>query len=98
MDGKRESYNLLVGKEAIIKVAHFTFPFPFFFSFCFLTRQLAKSKTLQGKESRSDVSNTPPPLHHASNLLAPCKFTQLFSPSTLNTGAIETPRLDFESF
>jgi hypothetical protein len=31
IDGKKESYNILVGKEAIIKVAHFTLPFPFFF-------------------------------------------------------------------
>jgi hypothetical protein len=88
-----------VGKEAIIKIAHFTLPFPFFFlTFVFFRRQLAKSKTLQGKESRSDVSNTPPPLHHASNLLAPSRFTQFFSQSTLSTGAIETPRLDFEYF
>jgi len=97
-DGKKESYNLLVGKEAIIKAAHFTLPFPLFLNFCFFRRELAKSETLQRKESRSDVSNTAPPLHHASNLHAPCRLTQLFSRSTLSTCVIETLGLDFEYF
>jgi hypothetical protein len=58
---------------------------------------LAKSKTLQGKELESDVSNTPPPVHHVSNVLAPCKLTKLFFRSTLGTCVVETPQLDFKS-